>query len=148
MIGCRQCLIGGRGHCVLPAVSCAPLSRFLGPLVIGIVGSGSFAEQAGPRCTYNSSFDLKFQCGLARQLWGVACFYAVRVSTLSCAASITSISARNTSGTPSPDCADKTIGAFLHTFFSLAVCILVASCVIASDFDSATISGLSLRPCP
>ena len=50
--------------------------------------------------------------------------------------------------TPFPDCAESTSGVFLQAFFSLALCVLIASGVKASAFDSATISGLSVSPCP
>ena len=56
--------------------------------------------------------------------------------------------ARNTSGTPWWEADDSTNGVFLQAFLSFAVCALIASGVSASAFESATISGLSVRPWP
>src|SRR5262245_1629620 len=72
--------------------------------------------------------------------------FAFDLSAASRAWSIIFSSARRTSCTPSPDCADSTSGVFLQVFLSFPTCVLIASFVRASDFDSATISGLSLRP--
>ena len=53
--------------------------------------------------------------------------------------------ARKASCTPCPERRDSTSGVFLQAFFSLALCVLIASGVSASAFDSATISGLSVK---
>src|SRR5471030_1314218 len=64
------------------------------------------------------------------------------VSAPSREVTITLSSARSTSFTPCPEADDRMIGVFLQAFFSFAVCVLIASGVIESAFDRATISGL------
>jgi hypothetical protein len=62
--------------------------------------------------------------------------------------SITLISARSASGTPSRDTPDMTSGVFFAARFSRAICSLICSEVSASALLSATIYGLSARPWP
>src|SRR4029450_6259303 len=73
---------------------------------------------------------------------GASCIFAARTDLISAA------SARSTCGTPSPVAAEAMSGSVPAAFFKARAFFLSSSFGTASDFDSATISGLSSRPAP